>query len=658
MSNKFIFISVTLIILIIIFRIFVGAFRKRSVGSDDEKIKDEPCVEKRINSSDEGRPTTESVNHKVFTPETPVQETATQISERGSQEVCDSKLAETETSVEEAPSQSPKRRPPEKRGGSPRGPRDKDNAESNQSHITRASNRDLICRKQGAQWIIEYENGSEFSEPDIGGEGFLLFKLNQDRGRRVKRASKGWYLVVGPTSWNRHEDVAGTPPVEPEPVCLDGYRAHFFLLNDSESTKIAFKNGDEVVLVGSSAPGFKLVGLELCDASDKGPLFGNEPPSIEVEDGHPEAVNKVVVGEEGGGTGRFKRSFQPGNDNSEMKIPTDIARQLVAGWYFIRFYDPQDALIDSQDFRFARGLKEIKIIRNSSLPSEDGHEQAIVEFRHDNGWFVEPLDGASNDVRIEQGSEKTTLYVPPTAKCDQTTWSCKREGGPAVEVGILVDRVWWAVGEETQTPEEWMSRPVCVPRFDFNALSTKTIWFRFPRPQWTEDICVGFRADRRRRYQVSTRERTLAIPFRDFSDAEEVANGEQQSVWRIWIGRNGDLDSAQVLIIPADTPLELPDTLLELRPDDAVRLARVVSRLRRMAPGRYRRMLKEVRSHYRRGRDNSPFAKEALCAVAIVVAKQSGRHTPILKRAKRWQTKAQTAARQFPDIMHRLEELC
>ena len=56
---------------------------------------------------------------------------------------------------------------------------------------------------------------------------------------------------------------------------------------------------------------------------------------------------------------------------SANRITAQIVRKR-AGWYFIRFYNCHDELIDSLDFRFI-GLLAITIHQNCPIPSSAGH---------------------------------------------------------------------------------------------------------------------------------------------------------------------------------------------------------------------------------------------------------------------------------------------
>lgn len=204
--------------------------------------------------------------------------------------------------------------------------------------------------------VVVRPNKSEIKKINIvlGEELYLIFKLsgkNQNQGRRIKFPSSGWYLVVAPDNWARDDSTSGLPPVAPEPVSLTGYQAHFFILEKDGSTKIVFRTpeGDPVV-IESKSPQFKLVGTQLKVIEDMGLFFGGGPPRICVlQEQVWKGIKTIVVGEEGGGRGKWRLDFSPAPDQIEQPFPPEVAARR-SGWYFLRFYDMNDNLIESLDF--------------------------------------------------------------------------------------------------------------------------------------------------------------------------------------------------------------------------------------------------------------------------------------------------------------------
>jgi len=480
------------------------------------------------------------------------------------------------------------RRSPAKRGGRPRVPTKSPEKLEAQKTDSRRPKPEIICWKKERQWIPAVEVPEElFESPNLavlqnglpltqdesrercwhikeaygqvvirwkedevareikialGEERHLLFKLSgqdQNQGRRVKFPSSGSYLVMVPDDWVRDDTLSGPPLVEPESVFLTGYKAHFFELEKGGDGKIAFRTppGDPFV-IESKAPQFELVGNRLCDAIEKiGPLFGERPPQIH-------AMNKlawknvgtIVVGEEGGGKGRWRKAFRPNPGEIRQDLPPEVAGRK-GGWYFLRIYDMNDDLLESLDFRFICALKEIRIPQLSPLPPEDGHNPVRVEFFHDPGCAVEPVGSPAN-IQIERQDDATILTIPPDPAYDETRWIVGPEGGPQVEVTILVERLWWGIGEEHDAPSEWKDRPLTLQRDDFAATSRKAIGLRLPRHRWVNEIRVGFEESKSRFYPVRVADKTVAIPLRDFGDFQEVRYIGITSL-KLWIRPEG-----------------------------------------------------------------------------------------------------------------------
>jgi ribosomal protein S9 len=501
-----------------------------------------------------------------------------------------------------------KRLEPVKRGGRPRGFSQEHETQPAQDTTSRCPKPEIICWKKERQWmaaveipeefleksglavlqdgsllrreesreacwplervlgevVVQWNEGEAVRETRIvpGQDGYLLFKLssrNQNRGRRVKSPSAGSYLVMVPDNWQRDDTLSGPPLVTPEPVSLIGYKAHFFELEKAGNGKIAFRipTGESFV-IQSKAPQFALVGNRLNDASeDKGPLFGKAPPRIRALDEQGwKDVATIVVGEEGMGKEKWRTHFTPNSDGQEQDLPPAVVDRK-SGWYFLRFYDTNDDLIESLDFRFICALKEIKIPQPPPFPSAGGHEPVCVEFLHEPGCAVQPADGLAN-IQIKQQDDKTTLTIPPDPTYDETRWLVRPQGKCQVEVTILVERLWWGIGEVRNAPAAWEDQPFAVARDHFAATSKKALWLRLPTRRWVDKVLVGFDQPKARPYDVKVAEKTIAVPFCEFCDSRELGDRTQEHSLRVWIERDGRFMEGVVAVIPASRSAVAP----------------------------------------------------------------------------------------------------
>lgn len=234
-------------------------------------------------------------------------------------------------------------------------------------------------------------------------------------------------------------------------------------------------------------------------------------------------------------------------------MPSEILAKR-GGWFFLRFYDGNDELVESFDFRFLSGLHRVEIPGSFPLPHNDGYEPIRVELIHDPEITINSVENLSN-VGIERETGKTILTVPPDPMYDITHWRVSYENGPSVEITILLERVWWALGEEGDEPTRWEDKPLVLSRDDFTATSKRVIWLRLPKARWVDRIYIGFSREKKRSYPVKVTEKTLAVPLREFADAEEVANLLKEHQLRVWINRNGEFEGV-VAILPASPPLQ------------------------------------------------------------------------------------------------------
>ncbi len=494
---------------------------------------------------------------------------------------------------------------PEKRGGRSRG-KSQDREEEKSTNSRRLGPKpEVVCWKRAREWILGIElpedlwgiaevsvfqddmrlteddseetcwqlaklsgriavrtvNHESDINTDLGSESFLTFRLSGldlNRGRFVKQPSSGSYLVIAPQDWERCHELANAAPVTPEPVCLDGFWAHFFDIRGGSPTTIAFQDHTgRSIVIGSAGPRFELVGQEVQDACESlGPLFIGQTPLLSIVDGSWGNVGIVVLGEEGRGIGRWRTSFSPNPALGRQQLPDEIASRK-AGWYFVRIYNLEAELISSLDFRFAAGLGAIELPESNAFPSAPGHQAATVELRHDADWLVTRASAGLGEVNVERIDEKTVLTIPPTHDLDRTQWLFGPGGGPQVEVSILIERIWWTASEEKSLPKQWTDKQFVVTREELKASSTRALWLHFPKHRWTDCVLVGFNHTRVRLYRVLATESTVAIPLRDFGDSSEMDTIGEFPL-RLWVNHQERTHEASAckLVVMAGCPFD------------------------------------------------------------------------------------------------------
>ncbi|HLH80776.1 MAG TPA: 30S ribosomal protein S9 [Chthonomonas sp.] len=499
-----------------------------------------------------------------------------------------------------------KSRPPVQRGGRPRGA----GTESTRSSSSQPSHQnrtrpEVICWRHSREWIVGIEIPDAFGDKaslEISQNGIslqpngaqqnyypipqldsdvvvqweengetirytieltvpLLFKLdNQRQGRRVKFPSSGSYLVIVPAAWQRDTERSGAPPVTPESAAIEGYLAHFFdFEKSSDDTTITFITPEGIVHPIQQRRRFELIGNRLEDANeDMGPLFGERPPRVQADSQGWSDIGQIVIGEEGHGSGKWRQEFRPEPSSREQDLPMQTQK---AGWYFIRFYDKEEQLIDSMDFRYVACLRAIVISEYTPVPAVNGHKPVNVRFLHDAGCVISPDNRARNIPSTTQ-TEETVAAIPADPSFGRTRWYV----GPAgqrrpIEIEILIERIWWTLGDADYPPtDNWQDRVLTLSREDFAATSGKAIWIRLPKHRWVNRVLSGFELSRARPYRVEVANNSVAIPLREFYDSDEL-NSPNQAALYIWI-EYGDILYKGVLarVPPLESALaqELP----------------------------------------------------------------------------------------------------
>jgi hypothetical protein len=279
-----------------------------------------------------------------------------------------------------------------------------------------------------------------------------------------------------------------------------------------------------------------------------GPLFGKNPPRIRALHDRPWTdIGTIVVGEEGSKKRRWRKPFSPVPERREQDLPPEVAARKD-GWYFLRFYDMDDDLVESLDFRLVSALREIKIFQPSPFPSEGAHGSVYVEFIHESDCAIQPTDDLALSIQIERKNNKTILTIPPEPIYDETRWRVGSEGKPQIQITIPVERLWWAVGQEGTLPLEWEDQLLSHTCDDFAATSKKALWLRFPIRRWTDRVLVGFQHSRARPYAVKVTKKEISIPLRDFGDYQEMRDRDRDQLLNIWIERESELVEGIVAI--------------------------------------------------------------------------------------------------------------
>lgn len=490
---------------------------------------------------------------------------------------------------------------PVKRGGvripdKQTNPIDEPGHHGNDTHDRRA---EIVCQKKGREWIVgvelpedisakprvqlyqnsvalqQAENGNNFwyleqangevviswdengTNIKLGEEPYLIYKLsgqNGNYGRLMRHPSHGSFLLVAPESWRRDETLSGPAFAAPEPVSLQGYQAHFFDIEKHSDIKIALlTQNNEPVVINPKAIEIELVGLKLKDAEEKmGPLFGKEIPIVRALNEQVwKEVSLIIVGEEGLGRGKWRTEMKPILDQQEQELPLELSQTKI-GWYFLRFYNKNHELIDSMDFRFIRELHEIKVHPSSPIPLNYEHKLTTVEFLHGYHCEIRPNDPNEQNIELERKDTKTIVTIPADSNYDKTRWLVCPKSKLEVPVTILVERLWWGMSDEDNEPSEWSCKLLRITRNDLTASSSKALWLRLPNRRWAKSVRAGFEHTKTKQFPVKVVEQTIAMPFRDFSDSEELQSTGIKP-FHVWLDHQG----SEYTLLPSQLEINL-----------------------------------------------------------------------------------------------------
>ncbi len=397
---------------------------------------------------------------------------------------------------------------------------------------------------------IEYQKEIRLDKP------CLVFRLSgMNQGRLVRYATFGYYRVFVPDDWQRDEKISIPAILSDEPAYIKNAKAHYFLHERGSDSRIGFRTSTgEAVIIPTRASRFELIGnVLLSDASeDIGPLFAGNPPNIKAVDENTwKGVKTIVLGQEGSGRKRWRTHYNPNPDIIEQSFPVELKNRR-GGWYFVRFYDWEDTLVESMDFRFVSALKEIVVHPHSPLPGLDGHSSVPIEFVHNSGCVIRLAEGSDESLQVQRTEDKTVAVIPPNHVWDRTRWSINIDGGIHTDSVILAQRVWWAVGDEevAKVQPHWSDKSIISSREAFTAKSKQILWLRLPKERWIDTVLVGFAKHSSRIYKVEVTKKHVAIPLSDFAGYQELEDKFLEHSLCLWIADKG----ATVIKILPDKP--------------------------------------------------------------------------------------------------------
>lgn len=577
---------------------------------------------------------------------------------------------------------------PEQRGGRPRGTGGRaDEAASTATDErdmarVRSPRPELVCWKEGMAWVVGVEVPDELAEQDlrvVDREGnnlqedplhelrwrlmnplgsvtvlwsdaasmeaercfdtsdHRIFKIAKSgvNGRCVARVTRGNYVVIAPQALSRDEALGGTAPVAPENVIPEQAKvlAHYVLVEGKQDGLVLDGGGPSRVEVRpSTATAYELIGNIIEDAhTGAGPLFGREPPRLRMEGAADPSL--FVVGVEGPSPG--PRSRQAAVSFDELR---DWLDDNEPGWFYVRAYDANDELLESLDFRYAKGLEAIEVDELSPLPGPDGHRPAKVVFRVSPGTMVSPVDGPPEIISLDPARAESVV-LPARPDAGRSTWRLSSGTGNCVDVVVHVPRIWWALtaSGNADEPHAWSDRLHMLSVDDLRPTSLMHLSVLLPEPGWADEVTVGLRDGSPRRLPVPRSERVLDYPLRNLGESDALRGADRQCDLLVSV-RIPVTEYGPVVVATVQLTENLPGggraRHLDLSCLRAPRLMSKMTRLGRMGTAQDRRAVKRLRNTwYRKARRGSrtetcEFVRQALALAAALLEREPARRLP------------------------------
>lgn len=363
----------------------------------------------------------------------------------------------------------------------------------------------------------------------------LIFKLRKNwrgDGNSHPYLTTGYFVVIAPKRWTRQ----GNAPVEDVPCSDSNFQAHFFHIEESNATteELGFKEFS----ISVNKYNLNLEGKVLADKSDEGELFVLKPPILT-----PDAnVTWARVGYEG--VNDWGKNFKPAESQLSDVLDGKCGR------FFIRVYDEEVNLLDSDQFRYSSVLNSV-LVNGERYEDDDkfipppkgGYKPITLRFVDTNGRNIIPLnkniEGTVNEDR--------SVLLHPVPGNDATEWKVP-SGQDYVSVVIGLQRIWWRKKSPEDEPGEWLDKPIELTREEFRELAKKETILEFLPKHSKESFRIGFDDKLNIKRKIKDE-----IALSDFLYHQPIADpSSEESILRIMI----DDSEIDLIVVVADQEVD------------------------------------------------------------------------------------------------------
>ena len=414
------------------------------------------------------------------------------------------------------------------------------------------------------RWLVRSDQGvidvwhGEVSLRRIGelaqSSAYLVFRLvgaDLDTGIFAKQPTAGEFLLLVPCDWAPPESESSEVVVDAGPVTPPTFRAYYVDIEPGTSATVrvgADPASASAIRFNDAGQRFSLTGTRIEDAAPRhgkrsarqGPLYGGRSTPMIVDGQGWGGVSTIIVGEEGGGKDRWREEIDRKTHHPSKRL-RELLTERPAGWFFLRFYDEQDDLIDSLDFRYAAGLNAPPCLIEAGEPApEREFDEVLIE--HDSRVRVEAA--GSDDLKLgsRPGADGgSVLRIPRSKNCDHTEWAVIDEDA-RVPLYVELPRFWWRLrNEEESEIGQWSSGVLDLQMNEFRATSPRVLDVSMPpNARDSGQVLIGFDSSSTRPCGAS-RSGDIAFPLRELESSASLRNAGRK-VLRLYLPAGETID--------------------------------------------------------------------------------------------------------------------
>ena len=192
---------------------------------------------------------------------------------------------------------------------------------------------------------------------------------------------------------------------------------------------------------------------------------------------------------------------------------------------FVRVFDGESKLLDSDEFRYLRDFREIRMngkpysANTILVPPPTGHSPTELQFVGADGATIQPVvatDG--NHTTVQAGG---VVIIAPHPKGDEV--SCRLSCGTShIDTVIKLPRIWWRMERDDGQSDDWRDTPRSMTRQEFRTYANVGTRIGLRLPVQITSVSVGFDEELDRVYRSSKSGDETVLCLADFADYSQI----------------------------------------------------------------------------------------------------------------------------------------